>query len=197
MAIFDFIRNAGRKLRGKTETSGSKSGSGKQQQQSGGATPQQQSTGSGSPTSSSSAPQARAGNEGASAVTGDAIRDNIMAQDEIDAPDDLVVVFDAPAGAVILEGTVPDDETAELIVLVAGNVEGVERVDDRLKRERESGPTSDFHTVKQGETLGSIAKEHYGDEKQASRISDANRVIMEKPSDMTSGMTLRVPRDAS
>jgi hypothetical protein len=133
----------------------------------------------------------------------DAIRDHIMSMDDVDAPDDLVILFDADDGTVIIEGTVDDDDTAELIVLVAGNIEGVEHVDDRMTNsvagEHGSGSrtASRFHTVGEGETLSSLARQYYSDENQSGRIADANRPVMGDKDEVSSGQTLRIPQEGS
>ena len=49
-----------------------------------------------------------------------------------DVPHDLVAVFDARDGCVILQGTVHDQPTRNRIVAVAGDVPGVAKVDDRM-----------------------------------------------------------------
>ncbi len=48
------------------------------------------------------------------------------------------------SGTVVMEGTVRDQDTREKAVLIVGNVEGVERVDDRL---RIAQPGADFSNV--------------------------------------------------
>lgn len=62
----------------------------------------------------------------------EAIRRHILSRDGYIAPSDLVVLFHEDDGLVILGGTVRDEETRELIVQTAGNIQGVERVDDRM-----------------------------------------------------------------
>ena len=42
------------------------------------------------------------------------------------------IQFRVSQGTVVLEGYVPDQDTREKVVLIVGNVEGVERVNDRL-----------------------------------------------------------------
>ena len=137
MAIFDFLRNKGKKLLGGSGSqpgSSARSGDPRQQQQFSGNTGQQQSGGG---SRSSGAPGSGARGSGAatsaSQKDADTIRDHIKSQDNVDAPADLVVLFDADDGVVVIEGTVPDEDTAEAIVLVAGDIEGVCAVDDRMQ----------------------------------------------------------------
>ena len=61
-----------------------------------------------------------------------AIRRYLQTRREFNAPPDLVVVFNEMDAVVILGGTVRDEATREAIVLAAGNIHGVERVDDRM-----------------------------------------------------------------
>jgi nucleoid-associated protein YgaU len=48
------------------------------------------------------------------------------------ATDDIRFRFERD-GVVVMEGTVPDQDTREKAVLIVGNVDGIERVDDRLR----------------------------------------------------------------
>jgi len=62
----------------------------------------------------------------------EAIRRHIQSRRGFVAPSDLVVFFNADDGVAVLGGTVRDDETRELVVRTAGNIQGVEIVDDRM-----------------------------------------------------------------
>ena len=61
-----------------------------------------------------------------------AIRRYLQTRREFDAPSDLVVLFNEMDAVVILGGTVRDEATREAIVQAAGNIHGIERVDDRM-----------------------------------------------------------------
>lgn len=61
-----------------------------------------------------------------------AVRRYLLTRRNFTAPSDLVVVFDEMDSVVILGGTVRDEATRELIIQAAGNIHGVERVDDRM-----------------------------------------------------------------
>ena len=61
-----------------------------------------------------------------------AIRRYLLTRREFTAPSDLMVVFDEMDAIVVLGGTVRDERTRELIIQAAGNIHGVERVDDRM-----------------------------------------------------------------
>ena len=61
-----------------------------------------------------------------------AIQRYLQTRREFDAPSDLVVLFNEMDAVVILGGTVRDEATREAMVQAAGNIHGVERVDDRM-----------------------------------------------------------------
>jgi hypothetical protein len=61
-----------------------------------------------------------------------AVRRYLQTRRDFTAPSDLVVIFDELDGVVILGGTVRDEHVRELIIQAAGNIQGVERVDDRM-----------------------------------------------------------------
>jgi hypothetical protein len=60
-----------------------------------------------------------------------AIRRYLQTRRDFTAPSDLAVFFNEMDAVVILGGTVRDEKTRELMVQAAGNIHGVERVDDR------------------------------------------------------------------
>jgi len=100
----------------------------------------------------------------------------------------------------LLGGRVPDAPTREKVVLMAGNVAGIETVDDRMERmtsvaeaEPASEPESNFYTVVRGDTLGKIAKEQYGSASKYPIIFEANRPMLEDPDKIYPGQVLRIP----
>ncbi len=50
-----------------------------------------------------------------------------------------------------------------------------------------------YHTVKQGQTLSSIARQYYGDERQWEKIAAANRDVIENGYIIRPGMKLIIP----
>lgn len=172
MGLFSFIRDAGEKLfnRGQdahaaTVQSSSAAGSG------GGAT---------------AAPDPSKAN----AVAAKAIRDYIAASG-LDASG-LNVDYDGAARKVVLEGQAADQATREKMILLAGNVDGVEQVDDRISVPQGQS-ASRFYTVKSGDTLSKIAKEHYGDASKYQSIFEANRPMLKDPDRIYPGQSLRIP----
>ena len=66
------------------------------------------------------------------AESADSIRRHLLSQLGNAAPSDLVVVFDDTDDKAIIGGTVRDDRARQAIVETAGNIQGVEKVDDRM-----------------------------------------------------------------
>jgi hypothetical protein len=181
MAIIEFIKEAGEKLFHRSVAIFSADVAVRQQQQ--------LSIGSG--TGQMGGPPAERRPIGNTREASHALLQYIRLQD-LDVPDDLLVVYDVGSGIVSVEGTAPDEETRELIVLLAGNVEGVKTVLDAMTCARRGTP-SDFHVVREGETAISIARRHYGDEKMARRILLANAPVLRSTRDVRKGQTIRLP----
>lgn len=110
----------------------------------------------------------------------------------------------------VLTGKVPSREVEEKIVLAVGNTAGVGSVDDRLQVVASSAPTpgtsssapaagasaaaqSVFYTVKKGDNLSTIAKEHYGNASKYMAIFEANKPMLKDPDKIYVGQVLRIP----
>ncbi len=106
--------------------------------------------------------------------------------------------------------TLQDKEKA---ILAAGNIKGVEKVDDRLKvgspparaeapavvenapePDAAEAPTSQFYTVKSGDTLSKIAREFYGSANKYPVIFEANKPMLSNPDRIYPGQVLRIPK---
>ncbi len=96
------------------------------------------------------------------------------------------------SGQVAISGTVPDQENREKIILAAGNVEGVDSVDDRLVVEAPAAEPR-FYTVVKGDTLWKIAASQYGDGSKYPRIFEANKPMLKDPDRIYPGQNLRIP----
>ena len=123
---------------------------------------------------------------------------------------------------VIVEGVVPNQEHREKAVLIIGNVEGVARVDDRLRigdpklavsasgasgtplggasqsvakhsAGGETGWTSKTYTVQKGDTLSEIAQKMYGKASKYNVIFEANKPMLSDPDKIYPGQVLRIP----
>jgi len=100
---------------------------------------------------------------------------------DIELDDDKVTVY----------GQTESVEDKEKIVLVAGNVEGIATVDDRISVV--APVQSRFHEVKPGDSLSKISKEVYGDPMKYNIIFEANKPMLSHPDKIYPGQMLRIP----
>ena len=128
----------------------------------------------------------------------------------------LTVIADQAKKQVSLLGFAETLEDKEKAIVAAGNIKGVEKVDDRLRVRApetepvapetapvtiedapepapEDAPTATFHTVVSGDTLSGIAKQHYGSAGKYMKIFEANRPMLEDPNKIYPGQVLRIP----
>ncbi|MHB8911125.1 MAG: peptidoglycan-binding protein LysM [Lysobacter sp.] len=133
------------------------------------------------------------------------------------------IQFTINGDTVVMEGTVRDQDTREKAVLIVGNVDGVDRVDDRLRvapsgadfRDVTTGSSSvasagagttvpgsndgwssRTYTVVAGDSLSAIAKKVYGDAGKYNKIFEANQPMLKDPDKIYPGQVLRIPADA-
>jgi nucleoid-associated protein YgaU len=165
MGLIDFVRDAGEKLfgRGKAEAAMKES-------------------------------RADPGNDAkmqqANGAAGDAILDYIKSQNL--SATGLTVTFDGATSTTSVFGVAPDQATREKIVVAAGNVAGVAKVNDMMSVDR-SEPEGQYYTVVAGDTLSKISKQYYGDANQYNRIFEANRPMLSHPDKIYPGQKLRIP----
>ena len=94
-------------------------------------------------------------------------------------------------------GDVPDEATRQKLAMIVGNVKYIEAVDDSgLAGGQTQGPAPKVHEVQSGDTLSSIAREHYGDANAYNRIFEANRPMLSDPDEIYPGQVLLIPEKA-
>ena len=91
-----------------------------------------------------------------------------------------------------ITGQAPNQEMREKIILAAGNIDGIEAVEEEIATEAEE-PEATFHTVVSGDTLSKIAKEVYGDAMKYPVIFEANKPMLSDPDKIYPGQVLRIP----
>ena len=129
----------------------------------------------------------------ANAAAGKAIEDYI-GKLNLDVSN-LQCAFDGGTGAVTVNGECADQATKEKVLLAAGNVAGVEKVQDSLTV-KNGGAESRYYTVKSGDTLSKISKEMYGDANKYPQIFEANKPMLKDPNKIYPGQQLRIPPEA-
>jgi len=104
--------------------------------------------------------------------------------------ENLDIVVDDDTATVY--GQVESTSAKEKVILIIGNTEGIASVDDRLSVVTPE-PEATFYTVKDGDSLSKIAKEHYGDMMKYPVIFEANKPMLTSPDLIYPGQVLRIP----
>jgi nucleoid-associated protein YgaU len=121
------------------------------------------------------------------------------------------IAVDLIGNMIKLKGNVDTKDLIEKVILLAGNIKGIEEVDaDGLTVKGApvggqqqmgaksgggvSGPAgSTFYTIVKGDTLSGIAKKFYGDANKYHQIFEANRGIIKNADLIYPGQTIRIP----
>lgn len=126
----------------------------------------------------------------------------------------LTVVAHQAEKKVSLIGRAQSLDDKEKAIVAAGNIKGIESVEDRLRVVAESSdaaaapasaedeklqlsaadaPSARFYTVVSGDTLSAIAKREYGSANAYPQIFEANRPMLSHPDKIYPGQVLRIP----
>lgn len=110
----------------------------------------------------------------------------------------LEVDFDD--GCATVKGECQSGTTRESVILIAGNVEGVEKVvADELKAPpppaQEPQPKVEYYTIEKGDTLSEIAQRFYGKASAYRRIFADNRDVISDPDKIYPGQKIRIVLD--
>lgn len=96
-------------------------------------------------------------------------------------------------GVVKLGGTTADPAVVEKAVLMAGNIEGVTKVNiDNLKGPKLSDQI-ECYVIEKGDNLSKIAKRFLGDANRYPEIFEANREVIRNPDKIFPGQKIRIP----
>ncbi|WP_233863433.1 peptidoglycan-binding protein LysM [Paraburkholderia adhaesiva] len=106
--------------------------------------------------------------------------------------DNLGVNYDGTTRTVTVTGTVADQATKEKILVAAGNVQNVEKVDDQLTVTNPA-PAAQHHTVVSGDNLWKIAEKYYGSGAKNDVIFQANTPMLKSPDKIYPGQVLVIP----
>ena len=143
--------------------------------------------------------------------------DDVSAQELADKVKSLGVTLrngqiTVAGSTVTVTGEAGSQSDREKIVLILGNTEGVEKVDDRMTvaaaqsaapqagqapqaaPASQATPAPQFYEVKSGDTLSKIAKEFYGDASRYGEIFEANKPMLKDPDKIYPGQRLRIPK---
>lgn len=99
-------------------------------------------------------------------------------------------------GVVDLFGQAESQAVKEKAVLLAGNIKGVEKVNDVYLTAPAAPPAEEtvYYEVKPGDSLSKIAKHFYGNAMKYPVIFEANREVIKNPDLIYPGQKLRIPK---
>ena len=92
-----------------------------------------------------------------------------------------------------ISGSAADQAAYEKAVLLAGNVEGVGKVEAGALAGA-GGKEAEFVLIQSGDTLWGIAERAYGNGARYQEIFEANREVIENPDLIYPGQKIRIPR---
>ncbi len=126
------------------------------------------------------------------------VKDHLSKQG-FDMSDVTISVDDS--GNVTLNGQAKNFDEQQKMLATAGNVEGVEQVNDNLTLKEPlkievADVTETFYTVQSGDSLSKISKEVYGDPNKYTVIFEANKPMLAHPDKIYPGQVLYVPPQA-
>ena len=95
-------------------------------------------------------------------------------------------------GTVKVTGNAQTQADKEKLILAAGNIKGVQNVEDAVTVAKPEAEAR-LYTVKKGDTLSKIAKEVYGKSGEYNKIFEANKPMLKDPDHIYPGQVLRIP----
>ncbi len=104
--------------------------------------------------------------------------------------------IDVKKDVATVSGKAGSQQDKEKVVLAVGNTQGIAKVDDRMTvvaKEVAKKEEAQFYTVKSGDSLSKIAKQHYGDAQKYPAIFEANKPMLSDPNKIYPGQVLRIP----
>ncbi len=115
-------------------------------------------------------------------------------------------------GRVTVEGEAELQAIKEKVILMVGNKDGIESVEDKMtvknavvaeeaakaaeaaeEEAAQAAMEAQFYTVERGDTLGGIAKKFYGKANKYPVIFEANKPMLKDANLIYPGQTLRIP----
>jgi len=96
-------------------------------------------------------------------------------------------------GTVRLKGKASDQDALEKAALMAGNVEGVEKVDaSGVEVEQPAQKRVEIYEVQKGDSLWKIAQKFYGDGNKWKKIYEDNKEVIKDPDLIYPGQKIRI-----
>ncbi len=96
-------------------------------------------------------------------------------------------------GEVQLKGEAKDQAAMEKAALMAGNVQGIAKVDTSAVEVKEPAQKRvEIYEIQKGDTLWAIAKKFYGDGNKYMKIFEDNKEVIKDPDKIYPGQKIRI-----
>jgi len=99
-------------------------------------------------------------------------------------------------GVASLKGKATNAIAVEKAALLAGNIQGIEKVEINALDAPAVDANAQFYEIQAGDTLAKIAERIYGDSKLHQDIFEANQEVIQDPDKIYAGQKIRLPRVA-
>jgi nucleoid-associated protein YgaU len=103
------------------------------------------------------------------------------------------VTYDGTTHTVTVSGEAADQPTKDKILVAAGNVQNVDKVDDRLTVTTPAAAPTQFHTVVAGDNLWKIAEKYCGSGAKNEATFQANTPMLKSPDKIYPDQVLVIP----
>ena len=120
---------------------------------------------------------------------GDKIREHI----EEDNPGVENLKIDVDNGVAKVSGSAKDQSAFEKVVLMAGNIFGISKVEADQLDAPEATEKVEYYEIKSGDTLWAISKQFLGNGAKYTEIFEANREVIKDPDLIYPGQKIRIP----
>jgi len=121
--------------------------------------------------------------------------EKIKAHIEEDNPGIKNLEIDVKDGVATIKGETDDPSALEKVILMAGNVFGIEAVHAEEVIAPEQTITVEYYEIKKGDSLWKIAKNVYGNGADYPKIFEANKEVIKDPDLIFPGQMIRIPKD--
>ena len=98
-------------------------------------------------------------------------------------------------GVATIKGETDDPSALEKVILMAGNVLGIEEVRADEVTAPEQTIEVQYYEIKKGDSLWKIAKNFYGNGNDYPKIFEANKEVIKDPDLIFPGQMIRIPMD--
>lgn len=121
--------------------------------------------------------------------------EKLKAHIEEDNPGINNLEIDVVDGVATIKGDTDDPSALEKVILMAGNVLGIEEVRADEVTAPEQTVEVEYYEIKKGDSLWKIAKNVYGDGNDYPKIFEANKEVIKDPDLIFPGQMIRIPKD--